>query len=174
MRAFFHLHPAYVAFDHFLETLIQASSDAVSRPAFSAGDATRIPPPSNLPQEDAISGVIVSIQISTSNSSIQRRILNSYHLFHRHMSYAHLTNSPALTVVLMQTGLGVYQNLVASLFPNPARRPHFIITSPQHTGWLKSLTTSSTPYPNRSTSPSFLIPAAAILKQSSVPEVYPH
>ena len=37
----------------------------------------------------------------------------------------------------MQTGLGVYKNLVASLFPNPARRPHFIIASPRHTGWLK-------------------------------------
>jgi 2-dehydropantoate 2-reductase len=37
----------------------------------------------------------------------------------------------------MQTGLGVYEKLVTNLFPNPARRPHFIIASPRHNAWLK-------------------------------------
>ena len=45
--------------------------------------------------------------------------------------------SPRSTIVLMQTGLGVYENLVTSLFPNPARRPHFIIASSKHHAWLK-------------------------------------
>ena len=45
--------------------------------------------------------------------------------------------SPRSTIVLMQTGLGVYERLVTSLFPNPSRRPHFIIASPRHGAWLK-------------------------------------
>ena len=45
--------------------------------------------------------------------------------------------SPQSTIVLMQTGLGVYEKLITSLFPNPARRPHFIIASPRHAAWLK-------------------------------------
>ena len=45
--------------------------------------------------------------------------------------------SPQSTIVLMQTGLGVYEELVTKLFPNPARRPHFIIASPRHYAWSK-------------------------------------
>ena len=45
--------------------------------------------------------------------------------------------SPKSTIVLMQTGLGVYERLITSVFPNPARRPHFIIASPRHGAWLK-------------------------------------
>ena len=45
--------------------------------------------------------------------------------------------SPQSTIVLMQTGLGVYEQLVTTLFTNPARRPHFIIASPRHQAWLK-------------------------------------
>ena len=56
-----------------------------------------------------------------------RRTLNS--LIHR--------LSPQSTIVLMQTGLGVYEKLVKNLFPNPVRRPHFIIASPRHNVWLK-------------------------------------
>ena len=45
--------------------------------------------------------------------------------------------SPHSTIVLMQTGLGVYEELITKLFPNPARRPHFIIASPRQNAWLK-------------------------------------
>jgi len=45
--------------------------------------------------------------------------------------------SPQSTIVLMQTGLGVYEKLVTTLFANPARRPHFIIASPRHNTYLK-------------------------------------
>jgi len=45
--------------------------------------------------------------------------------------------SPQSTIVLMQTGLGVYEDLIATLFTNPARRPHFIIASPRQNAWLK-------------------------------------
>jgi 2-dehydropantoate 2-reductase len=37
----------------------------------------------------------------------------------------------------MQPGLGVYEKLVTKLFPNPTRRPHFIIASPRHDAFLK-------------------------------------
>jgi len=45
--------------------------------------------------------------------------------------------SPQSTIVLMQTGLGVYEQLITNLFPNPTRRPHFILGSPRHYAWLK-------------------------------------
>lgn len=45
--------------------------------------------------------------------------------------------SPQSTIVLMQPGLGVYERLVTTLFPNPLRRPHFIIASPRHGTFLK-------------------------------------
>ena len=45
--------------------------------------------------------------------------------------------SPQSTIVLMQTGLGVYERLITSLFSNPNRRPHFIIACPRSGAWLK-------------------------------------
>jgi len=78
------------------------------------------------PAEDQDTKPIDSL-IVTVPPTYTRSTLNS--LIHR--------LSPQSTIVLMQTGLGVYENLVATLFPNPARRPHFIIASPRHTAWLK-------------------------------------
>ena len=78
------------------------------------------------PAEDQDSKPIESL-IVTVPPTYTRSTLNS--LIHR--------LSPQSTIVLMQTGLGVYEKLVTTLFPNPARRPHFIIASPRHTAWLK-------------------------------------
>ena len=78
------------------------------------------------PAEDQEPKPIESL-IVTVPPSATRHTLNS--LMHR--------LSPQSTIVLMQTGLGVYEELVTKLFPNPARRPHFIIGSPRHYAWLK-------------------------------------
>ena len=78
------------------------------------------------PAEDQEPKPIESL-IVTDPPSATRSTLNS--LVHR--------LSPQSTIVLMQTGLGVYEELITKLFPNPARRPHFIIASPRHYAWLK-------------------------------------
>lgn len=78
------------------------------------------------PVEDPDNKPIESL-IVTVPPSFTRSALNS--LIHR--------LSPQSTIVLMQTGLGVYEKLVTTLFANPARRPHFIIASPRHNAWLK-------------------------------------
>ena len=78
------------------------------------------------PTEDQDPEPIESLIVTVPPTST-RSTLNS--LIHR--------LSPQSTVVLMQTGLGVYEKLVTNLFPNPARRPHFIIASPRHNAWLK-------------------------------------
>lgn len=41
------------------------------------------------------------------------------------------------TIVLMHDGLGVYENLVTNLFPNPEARPHFVIANSRHEVWRK-------------------------------------
>jgi 2-dehydropantoate 2-reductase len=41
------------------------------------------------------------------------------------------------TVVLMQNGMGVYEQLVREVFRNPEMRPHFILASNTHGAWLK-------------------------------------
>lgn len=95
----------------------------------SGGKSSGTPVTSNAetsPAEDLDSQLIESL-IVTIPPTATRSTLNS--LIHR--------LSPRSTIVLMQTGLGVYERLVTSLFPNPARRPHFIIASPRHGTWLK-------------------------------------
>jgi len=37
----------------------------------------------------------------------------------------------------MQNGLGVYENIISTLFPNPKARPHFILAHPGHELWQK-------------------------------------
>ena len=78
------------------------------------------------PAEDLERKPIESL-IVTIPPSYTRSTLNS--LIHR--------LSPQSTIVLMQTGLGLYEELITNLFPNPDRRPHFIIASPRHNAWLK-------------------------------------
>jgi len=40
--------------------------------------------------------------------------------------------SPNSTIVLLQNGMGVYEELTHHIFPNPATRPHFILASNTH------------------------------------------
>lgn len=46
--------------------------------------------------------------------------------------------SPRSTIVLLQNGMGIYEDLVQKLFRNPESRPHFILASNTHGAWLKS------------------------------------
>lgn len=42
------------------------------------------------------------------------------------------------TIVLLQNGLGVYEQLIQEVFRNPESRPHFILASNTHGAWLKN------------------------------------
>ncbi|KAG1828085.1 ketopantoate reductase PanE/ApbA C terminal-domain-containing protein [Suillus variegatus] len=42
------------------------------------------------------------------------------------------------TIVLLQNGMGLYEDLVERIFRNPESRPHFILASNTHGAWLKS------------------------------------
>src|SRR6267154_3694313 len=42
------------------------------------------------------------------------------------------------TIVLLQNGMGVYEDLVQRIFRNPESRPHFIMASNTNGAWLKS------------------------------------
>ncbi|KAI0079625.1 ketopantoate reductase-like protein [Panus rudis PR-1116 ss-1] len=41
------------------------------------------------------------------------------------------------TIVLMNNGMGVYEQLVTQVFPNRLNRPHFIVAVNSHGAWLK-------------------------------------
>ena len=97
----------------------RSSSERPSGPSTAVGTE---PAPAEDQDPEPIESLIVTVPPTYTRST-----LNS--LIHR--------LSPQSTIVLMQTGLGVYEKLVTTLFPNPARRPHFIIASPRHTAWLK-------------------------------------
>ena len=41
------------------------------------------------------------------------------------------------TIVLLQNGMGIYEQLIQDIFRNPAQRPHFILASNTHGAWFK-------------------------------------
>ncbi|KAJ3511385.1 hypothetical protein NLJ89_g4120 [Agrocybe chaxingu] len=43
---------------------------------------------------------------------------------------------PHSTVVLLQNGMGIYENLISTIFRNPKQRPHFILASNTHGAFL--------------------------------------
>ncbi|KAF8346908.1 ketopantoate reductase-like protein [Amanita rubescens] len=45
--------------------------------------------------------------------------------------------SPNATIVLLQNGMGVYENLIHKLFPNVEHRPHFVLCSNTHGVFIK-------------------------------------
>lgn len=40
--------------------------------------------------------------------------------------------SPSSTIVLLQNGMGMYEELLAHVFPNPSLRPHFVLATNTH------------------------------------------
>lgn len=46
--------------------------------------------------------------------------------------------SPASTIVLLQNGMGIYEELIREVFRNPETRPQFILASNTHGAWVKN------------------------------------
>ncbi|KAJ2930504.1 hypothetical protein H1R20_g6582, partial [Candolleomyces eurysporus] len=46
--------------------------------------------------------------------------------------------SPTSTIVLLQNGMGMYEELVKHVFPNPSTRPHFILGTNSHGTYLRN------------------------------------
>ena len=46
---------------------------------------------------------------------------------------------PSSTVVLLQNGMGVYEQLASEVFPQPSTRPHFIVCTTTHGVWSKGV-----------------------------------
>lgn len=42
------------------------------------------------------------------------------------------------TILLLQNGMGVYEELCAKIFPAPSERPHFVLASTTHGAWAKA------------------------------------
>ncbi|KAF8141738.1 ketopantoate reductase PanE/ApbA C terminal-domain-containing protein [Boletus edulis] len=80
------------------------------------------PPPENL-RTDLIEALFVTTKAQNTTGAISRML-------------PRLT--PRSTIVLLQNGMGIYEDLVEKLFRNPESRPHFIIASNIHGAWLKS------------------------------------
>ncbi|KAF8449155.1 ketopantoate reductase PanE/ApbA C terminal-domain-containing protein [Boletus edulis BED1] len=80
------------------------------------------PPPENL-RTDLIEALFVTTKAQNTTGAISRML-------------PRLT--PRSTIVLLQNGMGIYEDLVEKLFRNPESRPHFIIASNTHGAWLKS------------------------------------
>ncbi|KAJ7727824.1 ketopantoate reductase-like protein [Mycena maculata] len=74
--------------------------------------------------------------------------------------------SPNSTIVLVQNGLGVYEELIQNVFRNPQERPHFIFASSTHAMFFPS---SSALFGGRST---LLHPEVGHVEFAIVPDLY--
>ena len=74
------------------------------------------------PSETAIQSLFVTTKAHQTIGAIRR-------LLHR--------LSGNSTIVLLQNGMGIYEQLVHDVFRNPAQRPHFILASNTHGAWFK-------------------------------------
>ena len=80
------------------------------------------PSPEN-PRTDPIETLFVTTKAQNTTNAISRML-------------PRLT--PRSTIVLLQNGMGIYEDLVQKLFRNPESRPHFVLASNTHGAWLKS------------------------------------
>ncbi|KZT57824.1 hypothetical protein CALCODRAFT_555102, partial [Calocera cornea HHB12733] len=71
---------------------------------------------------NTIDSLILTVKATSALSALQR-IVPRLH-----------SNS---TIVLLQNGMGVYDQLVDRLFPDPEKRPHFVLASTTHGAWQK-------------------------------------
>ncbi|THH33458.1 hypothetical protein EUX98_g740 [Antrodiella citrinella] len=46
--------------------------------------------------------------------------------------------TPKSTIVLLQNGMGVYDELITQVFPDPLRRPHIVSAAITHGAWIRS------------------------------------
>lgn len=89
----------------------------------SRDEAKRYSPPLEHPRTDAIETLFVTTKAQNTTNAISRML-------------PRLT--PRSTIVLLQNGMGIYEDLVQKLFRNPESRPHFILASNTHGAWFKS------------------------------------
>ncbi|KIJ66269.1 hypothetical protein HYDPIDRAFT_86860 [Hydnomerulius pinastri MD-312] len=80
------------------------------------------PPPGSL-RTDPIEALFITTKAQNTATAITRML-------------PRLTSSS--TIVLLQNGMGIYEDLVQKVFRNPESRPHFVLASNTHGAWLKS------------------------------------
>lgn len=83
--------------------------------------------PSSAPQPSAPDGPISCLLVTTKAPSTFRAI----------RALAPRLSATS-TILLLQNGMGVYEELCAKLFPAPSERPHFILASTTHGAWAKT------------------------------------
>ncbi|KAF9225473.1 2-dehydropantoate 2-reductase [Gyrodon lividus] len=86
------------------------------------GTKNYTPPPESL-RTDPIEALFVTTKAQNTTNAITRML-------------PRLTSSS--TIVLLQNGMGIYEDLVQKVFRNPESRPHFVLASNTHGAWLKS------------------------------------
>ncbi|KAH7916413.1 ketopantoate reductase PanE/ApbA C terminal-domain-containing protein [Hygrophoropsis aurantiaca] len=79
------------------------------------------PPPEDI-RSDPIESLFITTKAHTTHDAITRLL-------------PRLTSSS--TIVLMQNGMGIYEDLVQRVFRNPNERPHFILGANTHGAWMK-------------------------------------
>ncbi|KAH7927279.1 2-dehydropantoate 2-reductase [Leucogyrophana mollusca] len=84
-------------------------------------DATDLPVQEDI-RSEPIEALFVTTKAHTTNDAITRLL-------------PRLTSSS--TIVLMQNGMGIYEDLLQRVFRNPDDRPHFILGANTHGAWLK-------------------------------------
>lgn len=89
----------------------------------SKDEVKRSSPPLENPRTDLIETLFVATKAQNTTNAISRMLPRL---------------SPRSTIVLLQNGMGIYEDLVQKLFRNPESRPHFILASNTHGAWLKS------------------------------------
>ena len=89
----------------------------------SRDEVKRYSPSLENPRTDLIETLFVTTKAQNTTNAISRMLSRL---------------SPRSTIVLLQNGMGIYEDLVQRLFRNPESRPHFILASNTHGAWLKS------------------------------------
>lgn len=92
-------------------------------PTLSRDEGKRGTPPLENSRTDLIETLFVTTKAQNTTGAISRMLPR---LTHRS------------TIVLLQNGMGIYEDLVQKLFRNPESRPHFILASNTHGAWFKS------------------------------------
>ena len=106
-----------------MEVFEQGDYSGAGIPFDSRDDVKRYAASFENPRTDPIETLFVTTKAQNTTNAISRML-------------PRLT--PRSTVVLLQNGMGIYEDLTQNLFRNPESRPHFILASSTHGAWLKS------------------------------------
>ena len=106
-----------------MEVFEQGDYSGAGIPVDSTLPADQVNRCSSSPRTDPIETLFVTTKAQNTTNAISRMLPRL---------------SPRSTIVLLQNGMGIYEDLVLKLFRNPESRPHFILASNTHGAWLKS------------------------------------